>query len=129
MNSFKSLVLAVSLMLSLPAFAADLAIVKSGVGKGISGKELVDEAATFKVGDKVYALFLVTNPGGAEPAKVIWKHDGKVKGELEVTIGTSKTGWKTYGQHKLGRKAVGAWTCELATEDGTAIATASFTVE
>jgi hypothetical protein len=131
MNALKSVLVTLFLvcLTSLSALAADLGVVKSGIGTGITGKTLDGEATTFKVGDKVYGLFLITNPGAPEPAKIVWKHGDKVRGSLDVTIGTSKTGWKTFGQHKLHKKAVGSWTCELLGNDGSVIASAAFTVE
>ncbi|MCB9564645.1 MAG: DUF2914 domain-containing protein [Kofleriaceae bacterium] len=106
-----------------PAPTADGASAEVKAAKAIANKEPVDEATSFADGDKVWAWSKIV---GAKDTTVkhVWKRDGQVIWEKELTIGSNQ--WRTYTRRTVHK---GSYAVEVQAADGTVLGSAEFTVE
>lgn len=107
-----------------PPAAASAAAAEIKAAKGIDKREPVDEGTTFAIGDTVYAWTRVTGAAGTKVTHV-WKRDGKEVWKAYLRIGSKR--WATNSRRKMTK--AGSWTVDVVAEDGTALASVSFTVQ
>ncbi len=111
-----------------------------------SGLKVLDQAAAPRVADRkpqdasehftadvgeVVAFVNLANPGAPTEVHQRWTHDGKVRFDARLNVGTTKTGWRTWSRHRMspkGGKDVGAWTVETVAADGSVLGTLNFDV-
>ena len=91
----------------------------------------VDVGTSFSVDavSKVYAYVVVKNPGTDTVVGIEWQLDGKPLGQpLELKIGHSESGWRTWSTTRLTRRRTGKWVVRVLDPSQRELARADFTV-
>jgi outer membrane biosynthesis protein TonB len=103
-----------------PSTSGAAADVKAGTG--ISKREPVGEAESFTAGTKVWAWSSITGAKD-QTVKHVWKKDGKVLWEKEITVTSGR--YRTWTRRTV---KAGSYTVEVQSADGEVLGSVSFTV-
>lgn len=97
-------------------------VVDARLGKAVENRELLDEAATFGLNERVYLWMKVAGASG-DSITVTWKH-----GEYtySTTLGIGGSPWRTWA-YKTAAVA-GDWTVAVTDMNGNALKEMSFSV-
>lgn len=77
---------------------------------------------------KLYAYAVVKNPGPDTTVAIEWLQAGEVKSRLELKVGHSMSGWRTWSTLKLDPDAGGQWTARIVDRGGHVLNELPFTV-
>jgi outer membrane biosynthesis protein TonB len=103
-----------------PSTSGAAADVKAGTG--IAKREPVGESDAFTAGTKVWAWSSITGAKD-QTVKHVWKKDGKVLWEKEITVTSGR--YRTWTRRTV---KAGSYTVEVQSADGEVLGSVSFTV-
>jgi hypothetical protein len=104
-----------------PPDAAKLEIT-ARLGTGVEDRELVEEAASFQVGQKAY-LWMRFAGGPSDPVTVTWSVGEKT---YDVQLEVGGPSWRTWSSKKLWK--AGNWSVQVRDAAGASLFSTAFTV-
>ena len=100
--------------------------------------ESVDRAKRMPVGaatsfdstvvQKLYAFLIVKNEGEPAMVSVEWFHNGERRGKLDLRIGQSNRGWRTWSTSKISARRTGQWSVKVIDPNGVELKSLDFEV-
>ncbi len=120
------LLIIVLLLTTANAFA-QIKIESIAIGTDIENQNLVGEASVFP--SDVTTLYCLTDISGAENSptlKHIWYYGDQEKASTKLIVRTPK--FRTWSSKKIWHTWTGKWKVEVVNEEGTVLASKSFTI-
>jgi len=105
-----------------PAAAPEGVAAEVKAGTGVAKREPVGEADTFTAGSKVWAWSAITGAKD-QTVKFVWKKDGNVIWEKEITVTSAR--YRTWTRRTV---QAGTYTVEVQSGDGAVLGSVEFTV-
>lgn len=115
-----------------PVVRGRLDVMTFVVAKGIDRETRTptDPGTQFDIADTpvVFGYLVAKNEGDDTTGTIEWLQGGEVRCRLELKIGRSTRGWRTWSSCRLNPKWVGSWIARVLDSDGKVVARAGFTV-
>ena len=105
-------------------------VVRFEVARAIDreNREPTDAGHVFDFADTplLYGYLVAKNEGEDSKAIIEWLHGGETRCRLELKVGHSTRGWRTWASCKLNAKWIGPWTARVLDEAGKIVAKSAF---
>ena len=112
-----------------PSSKSELTLMTLDIAKGIDRdtRTPVEPGKVFSQNDdKLYAYAIVKNPGEPTTVSIEWLHGDDVKSRLELKVGHSVRGWRTWSTARA--KRPGKWSVRVSDESGALVGATHFEV-
>ena len=110
-----------------------LSVVRLDIAAGVDRTNRQPEgvATTFSLAQssQLYAYLVVQNKGDETEVVAEWYRGSTRRSQMQLSVGHSIRGWRTWSKVRLTSGDVGAWQVRVLTGQGVLLHTASFQVE
>ena len=107
---------------------SDLEVRDHALALGVDDRRPLDPGTRFDVGDQVYAWVSVANPHAESHVTLVWNRDGVARWSIDLDVGHSTRGWRTWAYKTMRPGDTGVWTVDVVAPDGSVLDTLSFEI-
>jgi hypothetical protein len=104
--------------------AGSLQVTDQGVGRRVSGKQLVGAGDRFAPGTSVSYWTRIEGGAAGQAVYHVWLHEGLEVRRMRLSLGGPH--WRTHSRKSLGPDAGGVWTVETRDDSGQVLARSEF---